>query len=134
MKAAFAAIAVVAISFIGCTTDEDLGPTDARDKYIGTWSCTETDAGNVQSTFTVGITKKTSDSTRVFIGNIGNIGSSYKPEAIVNGNSISIPSFNAQGYTVSGSGSYSSSSGNINMNYTVNDGNGNDAFTATLTK
>lgn len=133
-RAALAAIAVVAISFIGCTTDENPGPTDDRDKYVGTWSCTELDASNVQSTFTVNISKKTSDSTRIYIGNIGNIGSAYKPEAVVSGNTFSIPSYNSQGYTVSGSGSYSSSSGKINMNYTVNDGNGSDAFTAVLTK
>lgn len=137
VKTAFIAVIIVAISFIGCTTEEDLGPTDVRDNFIATWSATEFDATNAQvGTGTISITKKTTDTTntRIYISNISNIGSAFKPEAIVSGSSFTIPSYNGSGYTVTGSGSYSASTGKISMSYTLNNGSGNENFTATLTK
>lgn len=124
-------LAVVAVGLIGCT-DDVLGPTDNRDKLLGTWSCAET--GPTSSTFTVTITKNTADSTKVYLANLNNIGAGYKPQAVVSGNNLTIPTYNAMGYTTSGSGAYSPSSGNITLSYTVSDGNTTDNFQATLTK
>lgn len=125
-------LAIVVLSLIGCTTDEDLNPTDDRDKYLGSWSCTE--QGATQSTFIVTITKSTSDSTKIFLANINSLGSSYKPAAVVNGNSLTIPVYNSGGYTVSGSGNYNSGSGTISLTYTINGGGNDENYTAVLSK
>lgn len=136
-KAGLVAAILILVCLIGCTTEDPLGPSDVRDNFIGTWSATEFDATNTQvGTGTITITKKTTDTTNthIYISNISNIGSGYKPEAIVSGSSFTMPTYNALGYTINGNGSYNASSGKINMSYTLNNGSGNESYTATLTK
>lgn len=108
--------------FISACAEEDDDPgIDPREKFEGSWRCTETIAGS-NTTFTITITLKgESDSVRV--SNFSGYGNTAVALGLVSGNRIDFPSQEI-GITyipIEGSGTYSSSGGNekINMNYST---------------
>lgn len=122
-------IIFLAISFINACTKEDSptpsgGASDDRDRFTGTWVCTE----NGSTTFTINITKNGVADT-IKIENFGGYGSTApQTMALISGNSMTIPS---QAITVTlinvqGSAVMNSAGTKITMNYMA-DGASNSA-------
>lgn len=121
-----AVFAIFAIILTGCDPTEDTG--EDRDNFVGSWTCFETDANNVQASFPVTISKDLVNTDRVLFANFGNIGNTAKPYGTVTGTSVTIPAQTVNGYNVAGSGSYNAGTQKVTLSYTVN----GDAYTATL--
>jgi hypothetical protein len=114
-----------------CAKDETTPDTPGadRDKYVGSWSCKETQGASF-TTFTITIQKSGNDDT-LLVYNFDNLGSNEKAIFIVSESSVVIPAQNvgtSPSFFVSGSGTYSS--GKINLEYTVD----NDTYTAVCSK
>lgn len=116
------------IIFISSCADEDNTTAPTTDKYVGSWSCKETQ-GSTSTTFTITISKHGTEDT-LDVYNLNNLGSNERAIFIVSGNSVVIPSQDVgnPSYSVAGSGTYSG--GKINLNYTVD----NDSYTAVCSK
>jgi hypothetical protein len=95
-----------------CSPDNSTNlTTDARDKFVGKWTCKETIASS-STTFQVNISKLGSQDS-LKLTNFSNYGDFTTTYASVSGNSIVIPSQNigVTNVPVGGSGIYSSSGG-----------------------
>ncbi len=127
-------LAGAALLFASACTDENATTFtgDAREKFVGTWSCRETIAGSAM-TFNINI-NKFGESDTVQIYNFSNYGSSAVATGFVSGNSLTIPSqqIGITNIDVGGSGVYSDAGGTekITMSY-MTDG---DNATAVCTK
>lgn len=131
-------ILLIVMMTAACQPDEEEEtptPTDERNKFVHAngWSCAENSSQSGASTFTVHITKSTSNTAQIQIENFYNFGFQNKATATVSGSSFSIASQQLSGNTIQGSGTLQSN-GTITMNYTVNSGSTIDTCTATLTK
>lgn len=101
-----------------CTKNEN-PLTDARDKFEGSWKCTESGPKANATPFTIIITK--SGSSSIDIQNFGNLDKTGKVTASVSGSAISISTQSIGGFTVSGTGSYSGS--RISLSYKIDSDN-----------
>ncbi|MBL0047572.1 MAG: hypothetical protein IPP32_05670 [Bacteroidetes bacterium] len=130
-------ILLLMLFIASCTTnDSDLpSPTDARDKYIGTWSCAENSSKSGASTFDVVLRKNVNDDNQILIDNFYLLGSTHYAVVTKSGNSLTLSTQSISGNTVQGSGSIAGDT-KINLSYSVNDGSGAaaDNCTAILTK
>jgi hypothetical protein len=112
------------------TTDQKSGVNNITD----TWQCKETSTTYGQSTYSVNITKSSTDSTKVFIDNFYQMGAGNKVTAKLSGLTLSIPNQTVDGFAITGSGTISSNYKTINWTYTVNDGAEVDHATAVYSK
>jgi len=143
MKTTYKISAVLLIAmgiFINACQKDTLDPAtpaDSRDKYTGSWTCSETNTKtNKKNVFTVSISKAAANSSDLILSNFNNIGGStaYYVKSSLSGSSISIPSQDVLGDQISGSGSIAADT-KINFTYTVYDPNGTtDAYAAIYTK
>ncbi len=112
--------------------------TDARDKFVGNWTCGETSSqskGKGFSSFTVAITLNSVNSSQIYLSNFYGMGNSQKVYAVVAGDNANIPDQSAGGFpSIKGSGSITSSNTKIDWNYYVSDGADIDSCTAVFTK
>lgn len=132
-KVYFFSACCIALLFASCTPEDDgPQPTDARDKFIASWTCNESSSltGN-NPPFTVHINKGTADDL-VVIENFYGFGFQNKASAQISVNHIEIPVQILAGNTIEGNGNIS---GNniIYLDYMVNDGTVIDTISATLT-
>jgi hypothetical protein len=132
-----AGVAVLSLMIYSCAPEKDdaAAPTttDPKQKWIASWSCTETPKQGSPSTFTVHIVDS-SAADYVKIENFYNIGFQNKAYATVSGSSITIPSQNlSSSFNVHGSGTMVSNT-SITMNYYVSDGSSIDTISAVFTK
>jgi len=115
-------IAVLLTAFEACTPDDGLD-LDSRDKFVGSWTCSDSSS---QGKFTyASIISRKGDFDTVTISNFYYAGSDKSVYAIVDGNSIDIPNqlYDAS-YFVSGSGTFSNDK--IKIDYIARDGNVDD--------
>ncbi len=108
------------ILLAGCAKDEDIAE-DARDKFIGSWTCKETDQTGASSTFTVTFSKVgVADSMR--IANFADLGNAL---VIVNENTLVFPAQTIEGFNLTnGTGNYANQK--ITMTYKLD----NETYTA----
>lgn len=133
MKAFYIVPALLAtLLLVSCAKEDDAAPTDDREKFIASWTCSEHSSINGNNPpFTVNI-KAGSGTDDVLIENFYGAGFQEKATAYITVNDIDIFSQTYAGYTIKGNGSLS---GNIiTMNYTVNDAGTIDTVSATFTK
>lgn len=118
-----------------CTLDEDLDPFgtgDDRDRYKGTWLFSESEARSIS--YSVTISKDTSNSSQVIMENIGNFGSSYSAYGIATSSKIVLPAQEiSPGMTIEGAGSLSTST-LMEWDYTITGGGESTSYHATATK
>lgn len=112
------------VLIVSCAEDNDLSD---REKYLGSWYCKETPAGQAPITFKITISNHGNDDS-LDVDNFNLLGSGEKALFIVNGNSIVIPGQDVSGFSVNGSGTYSNNK--MNLSYTVD----NESFSAECTK
>ena len=114
----------------------DSASDDERDNLVGVWYCNETGTSGTSGSFNyqVTIAKSGSDTTKILISNLNQLGSDVDVYAKLNGLSLSIPSQTAGGFQVYGSGTVSSNYKTINWTYTVNTGSELEHWTAVYSK
>ncbi len=106
--------------FSSCAKDDDTepsGPGSDRDKFLGTWLCSETVQNGPTTAFTIKIESQGSEDT-IRIINFNNLGNPYSAYALVSGSSIVIPAQQITQVDIAGSGLYNNQ-GKIVMNYTA---------------
>ena len=129
-KLFFLFVAILAIS--SCNPDEN-AVVDQRDKFLGTWNCTETSSQNPTAiTFSVSIAKNELTENEISLSNFYHLGFDQKSNIAVSYSDLSIPSQVVCNLNVNGSGAYTQSK--INMIYYVNDGADIDTVNALLSK
>lgn len=108
MKKNSALILITVVSLLAsCAPDNETTTSDDRDKFVGTWLCTDSSyTDNSKITYSVSV-EKSGDGNTVHINNFYKLGASTYVTAEVSGNSIVIPSQTDDDYTMSGSGYYS---------------------------
>ncbi len=111
-----------------CTV-EDPDDFDIRDDFVGNWQASEQSQVFGNSNYSVSISKHATDSTRIYINNFYQIGSSERVVAVVDGNQLSIPTQTVNARLFVGSGSLVS--GSININHTASDGSETDNVNVT---
>jgi hypothetical protein len=122
-------VAAAIVVFISSCAKDNTSPADPgadRDKYVGSWSCKET-----QGATTIGFTitiQKFGDLDTLYVYNFDNLGANEKAMFIVNDNSVVIPTQDITSFTISGSGTFSNNK--INLTYTVD----SDPYTAVCSK
>ncbi|MGI8893667.1 MAG: hypothetical protein ACR2GN_09440 [Bacteroidia bacterium] len=130
---------VLTVVFIASCAKEDdpiNGVSDARSKYVGTWTAQETSSVFGTSTYSITISTSNSNNEDILLKNFYNLGAGTVTIGTVNidggGNSIQIKQQQISGNTISGSGTYGS--GKITFNFTSNDGQTVDNVTVSATK
>jgi len=130
----------ILVSFVGsCTPDEDgdNGNTyvDPRDKFTGSWKCTEMSRQFGSQTYNVNISLNPQNSTEILIANIYHFGYDEKARAITSNNSATIPLQPICNNTnnIRGSGMFSGNN-QINWTYYVDDGADIDTCNAVYTR
>jgi hypothetical protein len=121
-------------TMITISCEDDTETDDPRDKITDSWKCQEKSAVFGETTYTVDITKSSSDSSMVLIDNFYQLGAGIKVKAKLNGLSLTIAKQTIDGNLITGSGSISSGYKTITWSYTVDDGGGKDNVTATYSK
>jgi len=140
MKKIIFSLSVLSILFIvSCApdkTDDPLAPsptTDVRDKFIGTWQCNENSKVSGNTSYTIAISKSTTNTTEVLIDKFYDL--QAQARASVSGNNLSIPyqQLGSIGFA-SGSGVLASSAVNLALSYTTNIAGNKDTCTANCVK
>lgn len=100
------------------------------DEFLaGSWQASEQSQQYGQSSYVVTISEDASDSTKIYISNFYQLGSSERAMAIVNGSQLTIPSQTVSSHQIQGSGTISAA--NIQITHTANDGSQTDNVTVT---
>jgi hypothetical protein len=122
----FLALLVGSMIFTSCEEDlNDEESGDVRDRFVGTWSVTETE-NNQTRNYDVTISKSDFNSARINIFNFYKLGesdSAFASVSTVSSNTITIPNQTLNFHGISGTGVLQDDN-TIDFNYTVDDGNG----------
>lgn len=132
-----AIITATILLFPSCQPDnKDTKPAaDSRDAFIGSWLTKESCVGTTTpSTFTITVSKVSSNSTEVNFSNFNQLGSGFAAHGVISSTNVSFSSQVVSGNTISGSGTINAAGTEMNLSYTVNDGAQTDNYTAKLTK
>lgn len=125
--------AVAAIAFVASCNPDDDKDVDQREKFLGSWTCTETSSQNPNPiNFSVSISKNELTENEMYLNNFYHLGAEEKTTVVVNFSNISIPEQVVCNLNVSGSGAYNNSK--VNMVYYVNDGADIDTVNAVLNR
>ncbi|MEI6124408.1 MAG: hypothetical protein WCQ95_12360 [Bacteroidota bacterium] len=125
-------ILFVVISILGlysCEKTTNDPPTDVRDQYVGSWSCSESPLIN----YPVVIRLDSNNSTQILISNFHLLGSNAKAYAIATINNLTLPSQVISGNTFNGSGTLVNAN-KFTLKYYVNNLTDIDTVNATYTK
>ncbi len=130
----FFAVLIFALGFFSsCQPDQQPTPTDARDAYVASWTCNEHSSQIGASTYTVHISKSTTNATQVLIDNFYNLGTNFKAMTDINGTSLTIPTQTLNSNQLHGSGTKVATN-TVNLTYYMNNGSAVDTCSATLTR
>ena len=99
-----------------CAKEEE---SDARDKFVGSWTCNETSQQQGNSTYTMSVSKDVTSSNNIIAKNFYNLGNSTNTIMVIDGNNINIQSQVVSGYTINGSGTYSN--GGFSLSFSADD-------------
>jgi hypothetical protein len=116
----------------------DLCQTRMADKFVGTWTATETCGTTPSTPYQVTITATGgTNPTQILLNNIGNYGCTVGGNVTFTGNVNGSTTFtindNKCGYQMNGSGTLNSN-GSLSVTYTATFAGGSDNCTAVLTK
>lgn len=135
----YLSVILVVVFIASCAKDEDdpiNGVSDARNKYVGTWTAQETSSVFGNSTYQITISLSNSNSEDILLKNFYNLGTGTVTIGTVNvagnANSIQINTQTVSGNVITGSGTYET--GKINFSFTSRDGQTTDNVTVVATK
>ena len=124
---------ISSLFLVGCADEAIIEPAvDPKDKFLGTWAVKEEIAGQSTQNYSSNIVSDSSNTSKIKIGNIYNLGAGAKLSALVAGNTLDISSQSITGISIAGTGSFVGTS--IILNYTANDGSETINVKATYTK
>jgi len=121
-------------SLILFSCDPDTDPDNngnAREKFIGSWTCVEAS----QITYTVVISASTTNESEILLANFHTLGQNEKAIGSVAGYSVTIPEqpMCSGDYIVKGSGLMGANQKTISFQYIVTSGTSTDTINATYT-
>lgn len=122
-------LSILFISLHSCVEEPD--PTNAREDFLGNWTCNEYEGDFAPQTYDVEFYAIGSGSTVGIRGLYGQ-GVNFVIEGEVNGQSVFISTQTVGGITIAGSGTLSNSYDRIEMTFSADDGGGVDNVKATL--
>lgn len=126
-------IVFLALILASCADEEPIVPeVDPKDKFIGTWNVKEEIGGSVTGNYPSTVTKDSTNTSRILIYNIFNLGAAQRVQALVANNTLDISQQTITGISIAGSGTYSGTG--FILNYTSDDGSGAQTVKATYTK
>jgi hypothetical protein len=130
----FAGLLLAAAVIIpGCADEDPVTPSDDRDKLVDGWTCNETSTQAGSSTYTILISKSTTNTAEVLLENFYDIGNQHKARVSVSGNTLTIPQQLLNGNQLNGSGAMSGNNA-FTLTYYINNGSSIDTCTATCTR
>lgn len=130
----FAGLLLVTAVFVNsCAEEEPVTPSDDRDKLVDGWTCTENSSQAGSSTYTVLISKSTTNTAEVLLENFYDISNQIKARVTVSGNNLTIPQQLLNGNQLNGSGSMSGTN-SFTLTYYINNGSTIDTCTAVFTR
>lgn len=132
MKRVAILFVVSIVLFSACDIDNNPLPklTDDRNKFEGTWICTDESIVFGTSTFSVNINKVgTADS--IEIKNWYNLGIGTNTIALVADNSITIPNQNVSGFSIFGTGIFNTNDDEFVISFSADDGSTQDQVVST---
>jgi len=133
MKKHFSLFLLASLFLVGCADEAIVEPdVDPKDKFLGTWAVKEEIVGQAAQNYSSTITLDATNTSRIKIGNIYNLGASTNLNALVAGNSLNFTTQSITGINIAGTGSFVGTS--IILNFTADDGSGAINVTATYTK
>jgi len=133
MKKHFSLFLLASLFLVGCADEAIVEPdVDPKDKFLGTWAVKEEIVGQAAQNYSSTITLDATNTSRIKIGNIYNLGAATNLNALVAGNSLNFTTQSITGINIAGTGSYVGTS--ITLNYTADDGSGAIIVKATYTK
>lgn len=124
---------ILLTALTSCTLEEDINPidTDIRDKFIGTWSLSESVVSRSIS-YEIEIDYDQTNSSQVTIENMGNLGNSKIITGLTTSSRIVI-SYQIDGITIEGTGTLISSN-QMSWEYSVKGGGDIEYFEAIALK
>ena len=120
---------LVAVLFLLNACVKDSLHEDARDNWVGSWTCNEIQGDFAPQSYQVEIIERI-DFTHVSIKGLYNQGYGFTVDAEVEGSLIEIPTQEFDVFTISGNGSLDNDV--ITLYFAIDDGSGNDNVTAKL--
>lgn len=132
-KLLFAVLFIVASVFSSCEPVDPDGDNNERDKFIGSWTCTE--ASRKLPAYAVEIAEDPLINENVTLQNFGLLGENAKPYGEVSGDYLTVPSQYTldNSWEVEGDGVMVTNN-SIDWNYELNDGSTLYQITAVYTK
>jgi len=133
MKKHFFLFLLASLFLVGCADEAIVEPdVDPKDKFLGTWAVKEEIVGQAAQNYSSTITLDATNTSRIKIGNIYNLGAATNLNALVAGNSLNFTTQSITGINIAGTGSFVGTS--IILDYTADDGSGAIIVKATYTK
>ena len=121
------------VGIVACKKDDDTTQTDTainRTNYVGTWSCTETQATKLYFDCTISLDATTASNIK--ITNFANLHETAF--AIINGNSVILPKQTFSNNTFEGFGSMDNSKNLITWHYYVKDNTDSLVYNTTFNR
>lgn len=124
---------ILLTTLTSCTLEEDINPIDAdiRDKFVGTWSLSESVVSRSIS-YDIEINYDQTNSAQVIIENMGNLGNSKIITGLATSSRILI-NYEITGITIEGTGTLISNN-QMSWEYSVKGGGDIEHFVATAIK
>ena len=133
MKKHFFLFSLASLFLVGCADEAIVEPdVDPKDKFLGSWAVKEEIVGQAAQNYSSTITLDATNTSRIKIGNIYNLGAATNLNALVAGNSLNFTTQSITGINIAGTGSFVGTS--IILDYTADDGSGAIIVKATYTK
>ena len=124
----YLSLVILAALFTACVEETD--PTNAREDFLGNWTCNEYEGDFAPQTYNVEVTPFGSGS-QVRIYGLYNQGSSFVLSGSVSGKTIYIDNQTVDGITISGYGNINNNLDRVDVTFSANDGSGTDNVKAT---
>ncbi len=122
MKRLFLLLAVIFI-VQGCEVDSD--PTNAREDFLGNWTCNEFEGDFAPQTYDVQV-YAIGTGHQVGISGFYNQGPAFTVTGDVSGATLFISTQVVDGITIAGSGTMNANFDRVDLTFTANDGSGPD--------
>ena len=128
-------LGTILFSYNSCKKDNETQPTqdDPRDKYVGTWLCTEDAPKAVKIAYTVTISLDPGNSSQILLYNFNLYGTTVSVHGLVTNNLVTLPLQDVSNDKVNGKGNLIDDK-TINWIYYVNNGADLDTISAEYKK
>ena len=121
---------LIASSLVLSACVEETDPTNAREDFLGNWTCNEYEGDFAPQTYNVEVLPN-GGGNDVVIRGLYNQGSGFDLVGSVSSGTIDIPTQVEDGITIAGFGNINNSLNRVELTFTADDGSGPDNVKAT---